>query len=148
VIPLVKFPKIPSEEPEKVTLSLGPGWKVPVKITVLLASITVTVLPLAISKQPLPHEAPRLIEYVMLPAVKAPPSIDNEPVKLKVKLPPVVTLPVRVAGLLAVATEVKSTVVASAAVGSASASNANIITRLIFASSVLLTWLNVWFLGT
>jgi len=139
-MPLVKFPKIPSEEPEKVTLSLGPGAKVPVKITVLLASITVTVLPLAISKQPLPQEAPTLMENVMLPAVNGVPSIDNEPVKLRVKLPPVVTLPVRVAGLLAVATEAKSTVVANAAVGSASANNANKNTRLIFSSESLNCW--------
>jgi hypothetical protein len=74
-----------------------PLLKVPANSVALLAFLMVTV-PLAILKQPVPHEVvPKFTEIVTEPAPKAPPLTDRE-LKEMLRLPPLVTPPTTVAG--------------------------------------------------
>ena len=111
-----------------------PLLKVPLNRSALLPFQTLTV-PLAMLKQPAPHEVvPRFSAIVTVPAPTAPPLTDNS-LKDTDKVPPLVTPPVTVAGFKGPAKPTKSMLPARAAVGSAKANNANKITRLIECSS-------------
>ena len=94
VLPAVVIPCTVMLLPDPVALPL---LKVPENNVALLASRMVTV-PLAMLKQPVPQEVvPKLTAIVTVPEANAPPLTDKE-LNVMLKLPPLDTPPVTVAG--------------------------------------------------